>query len=1541
MVTSMPLQNAALNAALQQQQQQSSQQPPLSGTGSSSALQQQASQQSLDGGQATQQQQQPPKQQQQQQRMFMGTAIPIPAELASEIDRQMAVYRAQAAPGTDFVTVQQIVEQQMLARLMAQQQQQQQQNKQQPPPQTSGVGATDAASSSALTASLGTPQVAAAQPQQQAAVRPPVATSAGQMHAGGMPGQLNQQNLSQHMALVSMLTPQHIQFLFQQLRLQNPPVFGAMTQEQFVQYLVSGNLAAVPIVNHLLLVFAQSIQQQRQQQQQQQQQQQMLSGIMGRPAASLAGMGPALSPQQQQLQQQLQQQQQRAQMQQPMHQMGARPPNPFMSPPLAHMQLPQQVPTPVNRTAATPTPSQTGSQRGVKRKSVNNSPVQQQAQPPPQMQQQQNKSPRTLSSPGYKAGAQQSPKKSSADKEASKLEPPDKTDGNSNKAAESSAAEAPSSLPAAQAAASSSTAEVPATAEGTTAASTAVSSQELLADLAKSIAGSSLAQASPVTSSAEPTTNGAAVTATPQSAPASAPSASNISAAMMASLYSMPPAQRQMLIMQHQQQQQQPVTQAQPEQQVPVQQQQQQQQQQQHQQLQAQMALAQVVPNFAQLPAASQLTMVNLYMHQRALQAAGQQLQAMAQSPAVSQQQRSAAALQLVQIQNQLNAVGQQLGQHLSYARGAVPASVAATSSAVGGAVPGVVETSQPVNDASSGNAGEPTAAAAARTTAEAVAANTSAAAGGGLGKQVAEQLAGNFREEPSQRPTVMDADTLVEVLDADQRATLGTWQREAQRIARANAFRVRETAAYEQREALYRKILEEQRAHIAATTQQLKSARDAERRMSWGSGYAGWANGTAAPPGTGAMLSAAQQEALTASGVPANVAARAVAPVAVVLPGQRARPGALPRFGRRQLQAQAEQREVLVPIRLDIDADGQRLRDTFTWDLNNSLVAPRQFAASLCADLGLSSEAFVAPIAAAIEEQLDDFRRYGQTGDDASAPALLRQMLNDEIAEHGDSDGAVWVDDELRVVVRIDVVIGHIALRDQLEWDVAPLLRPLASSELRDELCASDGESSDSDAAVPDTSRKTRAQRVRDWAESALHALQVTPEQVARVLCAEKRLGGEFETAVAHAIREQLCAYAKSFLLAGYTYRPQLADPKESRRPIVIDDADLARSVLPHVTAASVLRDLAHTQTFAPLIAHLHTADAERLEKDADREIRRKRRQGRGAGRLAARSGDTNAGGPMGSAGAAGSASGDMGGGLALLLPPDRSVHRTCRTMIPLLSWFADELPPETRSFVDIPGEGAHFLDSYEARAMHEAAVLAAAQASSGAVVIAASGGAVAAAGDGDDADGLWRGNVPMPTGGRSVSQLLGRRAASGSNAGASLLGLDVGGISGYAGNMGSGSALGSAGGAGSPATPATPQQLVREKLRNPTGRPRGRPSILEKALRDASASRAARVGKSPGFRAGAVPGQLTGRPLEELCARWRCMCCGLPPDRTPLIRRGPEGMHSLCDECGQVYQDSHMFRDLDADDITRNMELSCGLLSIPDSEDALLNGV
>lgn len=63
-----------------------------------------------------------------------------------------------------------------------------------------------------------------------------------------------------------------------------------------------------------------------------------------------------------------------------------------------------------------------------------------------------------------------------------------------------------------------------------------------------------------------------------------------------------------------------------------------------------------------------------------------------------------------------------------------------------------------------------------------------------------------------------------------------------------------------------------------------------------------------------------------------------------------------------------------MVPIRLDMDIEGQKLRDTFMWNKNESNMSPDQFAEVLCDDLDLNPLNFVPAVTAAIQQQLDQF---------------------------------------------------------------------------------------------------------------------------------------------------------------------------------------------------------------------------------------------------------------------------------------------------------------------------------------------------------------------------------------------------------------------------------------------------------------------------------------------------------------------------------------------------------------------------------------
>ncbi|KAG1484227.1 hypothetical protein G6F57_002035 [Rhizopus arrhizus] len=217
--------------------------------------------------------------------------------------------------------------------------------------------------------------------------------------------------------------------------------------------------------------------------------------------------------------------------------------------------------------------------------------------------------------------------------------------------------------------------------------------------------------------------------------------------------------------------------------------------------------------------------------------------------------------------------------------------------------------------------------------------------------------------------------------------------------------------------------------------------------------------------------------------------------------------------FSTEAVKEQAEKEECLVPIRIDLEIEGYKLRDTFTWNLNESLITFEQFAEVICLDLRLPLGLFVEPIAKSIKEQLEDYNLS------ASNPQET---------------------EELKTIVKLDITVGNRELIDQFEWDIS----------------------------CPKNS----------------------PEEFAERLVKELGLGGEFKTAIAHLIREQIHVYKKSLLVLG-------EEEQSSQEPSYL---------------TSALRDHQITENFTPAIIELTDAMIERMEKDQIRESRRKRRGAR-----------------------------------------------------------------------------------------------------------------------------------------------------------------------------------------------------------------------------------------------------------------------------------------------------------------------------------------
>lgn len=219
-----------------------------------------------------------------------------------------------------------------------------------------------------------------------------------------------------------------------------------------------------------------------------------------------------------------------------------------------------------------------------------------------------------------------------------------------------------------------------------------------------------------------------------------------------------------------------------------------------------------------------------------------------------------------------------------------------------------------------------------------------------------------------------------------------------------------------------------------------------------FGTGYAGYGNGYTESNGRGLQ---------------------------VLYPTQRKRPGgrktAELRISRKERSTQAEQIEELVPVRLDIEWDKIKLRDTFTWNLHDRVIKPEYFAEQLVEDLKLPPEAcrpLVHQVCHSLTEQIQDFYPQVYIDEEALDPHLPYYA---------------YKDDEMRIPIKLNIAIGPITLVDQFEWEIN---NPLNS-----------------------------------------------PEDFAKQTARDLSLSGEFTTAIAHCIREQSQLFTKSLYITGHPF--------------------------------------------------------------------------------------------------------------------------------------------------------------------------------------------------------------------------------------------------------------------------------------------------------------------------------------------------------------------------------------------------------------------
>lgn len=238
-------------------------------------------------------------------------------------------------------------------------------------------------------------------------------------------------------------------------------------------------------------------------------------------------------------------------------------------------------------------------------------------------------------------------------------------------------------------------------------------------------------------------------------------------------------------------------------------------------------------------------------------------------------------------------------------------------------------------------------------------------------------------------------------------------------------------------------------------------------------------------------------------------------APARIVYPSQKPRPGhrTTPplKYKRKDMLKQAEQHEELVPLRLEVEWDKIKLRDTLTWNLHERLLQVELFAAQLVEDMGLkapASQPVYDQVVQQMREQLNDFYPFAYSEEDSLDPELPY---------------SAYKNDEMRILIKLNITIGQHTLVDQFEWDIN---NPLNS-----------------------------------------------PEDFAASMARDLSLSGEFTTAIAHCIREQTQLFTRSLYSIGHPFdgRP-IEDPDlvnaflQTPLPVVFRPQQQAKEYAPYL---------------------------------------------------------------------------------------------------------------------------------------------------------------------------------------------------------------------------------------------------------------------------------------------------------------------------------------------------------------------------------------
>lgn len=345
-------------------------------------------------------------------------------------------------------------------------------------------------------------------------------------------------------------------------------------------------------------------------------------------------------------------------------------------------------------------------------------------------------------------------------------------------------------------------------------------------------------------------------------------------------------------------------------------------------------------------------------------------------------------------------------------------------------------------------------------------------------------------------------------------------------------------------------------------------------------------------------------------------------------------------RIPRRLPSELADRPEQLVPIRLEFDVEHHKMRDTFLWNLNDPVITPEMFAQTLVEDYSLSPT-YHGVIVKTIQEQLSDFKAHMVDMDwkpSASAveisPSDESRIEEPEVTRIEEQNTHEPVDDVTQKAdVQDDsaVIMRGTMDEEEIRWWESwqkrctkhpPARTIMLKNRRKKRKVVVDSSPSAKPAANDDSKPRTPNEfeidenkvhedlrilikldiivgsvKLDDQFEWDVENLDASPEQFAEVYANELGLGGEFKTAIAHCIREQVFVYQKSLFLVGH--------PSDGS---MVQDEDLRMAFLPSLTSGT--RPMDQVQSYTPMLNYLSDGEIERSEKEREKELTKRRKR-------------------------------------------------------------------------------------------------------------------------------------------------------------------------------------------------------------------------------------------------------------------------------------------------------------------------------------------